>query len=88
MHTSRHSKLTRRATVASLLAVIAVAAGVSSPPAAAGAGRWHRMSALRVAAWGLAAVTGADGRIYAFGGYSGTAGWLHTAERYTPATDR
>src|SRR6185312_15402202 len=68
-----------------LLASLMVAAGAAQ--AAPPLGRWSELAPLPTGRYSLAAATGADGRIYALGGFNGRygSGYLTTAEVYTPA---
>src|SRR5207302_4087591 len=48
---------------------------------------WSTVASMPTARAALAAVTGADGRIYAIGGFSATRGFVNTVEAYTPSTN-
>lgn len=47
---------------------------------------WSTVASMPTARYGLAAVAGADDRIYAIGGYNGNT-FLHTVEAYTPSSN-
>src|SRR5580704_2124312 len=72
-----------------VLVVAALAVGGASvPTTVAAAGDWVTVAPMPTARGGLAAVTGADGHIYAIGGFGGANGSeLSTVESYSPTTN-
>lgn len=78
---------------AALGLVAALSALAGQPPAlaqgASGGGAWSTVTSLPTPRWGLAAATGADGRIYAIGGEDPATGGMVVGEvdAYSPATN-
>jgi N-acetylneuraminic acid mutarotase len=87
---TRPSRTTQRTGFASLCVALTVAANVWSPATAA-TGPWSRVTSLPTARYGLVAVVGPNGKIYAIGGVesAGADGGKtsNRVEAYDPATN-